>query len=371
MLKSKKIQMKKIYAITSVRNEEDIIESFIRYSLCIVDGMVVNENFSSDGTLEILKNLKKEGLNIEIIEDKRAMFPQERRTNELLSYTMEKYKPDWVFSLDADEFLACREESSLIEAIELLNPLKINLFEWETYVFNGEEEEILFIPEKFKYVRNEKRKYCKTAMSKELYEKGTSLSIGSHELIFSSSENLKREVNKNLYIAHYPVRSAEQISKKIILGVLNKLTQYPKDSDTNYHQQRIYDQMIKKGTCIDNETLHEISKMYAIEDTRENPTILYKPLNLDFCKSITLKYSRKNDLDNDIFSYTLNIAEVLIEGLREEKEKTEKSLETLQEEHNTIKKSLDSVVNSKGWKVVERLRELKRIISNFFRRRSQ
>jgi hypothetical protein len=25
--------------------------------------------------------------------------------------------------------------------------------------------------------------------------------------------------------------------------------------------------------------------MYAIEDTRENPTILYKPLNLDFSRN--------------------------------------------------------------------------------------
>jgi hypothetical protein len=239
MLESKHMKSKKLFAISSVRNEEDIIESFIRYSVCIFDGMVINENCSSDRTLQILKNLKKEGLKIEIIEDKRGFFPQEKKTNELLTYTMEKYCPDWVFSLDADEFLACRDPSSPIETIKSLNPLKINLFEWETYVFNGEKQQDLFVPEKFKYVRIEKKKYCKTAMSKELFEKGASFSVGTHELILSNSENLERKVNENLYIAHYPVRSSEQTSKKIILGVLNKLTQYPKDSETNYHQNRI------------------------------------------------------------------------------------------------------------------------------------
>lgn len=42
-------------------------------------------NFSTDRTLEILNNLKEEGLNIEIIEDKRAMFPHPVKSAEQIS----------------------------------------------------------------------------------------------------------------------------------------------------------------------------------------------------------------------------------------------------------------------------------------------
>jgi len=38
----------------------DIIESFIRYNLNILDGMIILDNGSTDNTLTILKNLKKE-----------------------------------------------------------------------------------------------------------------------------------------------------------------------------------------------------------------------------------------------------------------------------------------------------------------------
>ena len=100
---------RKIFSITSVRDEEDIIESFVRYTLNFVDGMVINENCSSDRTLYILKKLKEEGLNIDIIEDKESHFTQAKKLTELTDYTMKKYAPDLLLSLDCDEFLYNKE----------------------------------------------------------------------------------------------------------------------------------------------------------------------------------------------------------------------------------------------------------------------
>jgi hypothetical protein len=107
------------------------------------------------------------------------------------------------------------EGKFLIEAIELLNPLKINQFDG-TYVFIGEREEILFIPEKFMYVRNEKKKYCKNCYVKELYGKGATFSMALI-IYLSRSEVLKREINENLYIAHYPVNLERKFPRKLFL----------------------------------------------------------------------------------------------------------------------------------------------------------
>ena len=44
----------KIYSISRIKNEEDIIESFIRYHLNFLDGMIIIEDYSNDETYNIL-----------------------------------------------------------------------------------------------------------------------------------------------------------------------------------------------------------------------------------------------------------------------------------------------------------------------------
>ena len=71
-----------IYTISSVKDEADIIESLVRYTLNFADGMVINENGSTDNTLAILKQLKSEGLNIDIIEDTKSEYVElEKKKN--------------------------------------------------------------------------------------------------------------------------------------------------------------------------------------------------------------------------------------------------------------------------------------------------
>ena len=99
----------KIYTFTTVKDEEDIIESFVRYHMNIVDGMVISDNCSNDSTLSILKKLKKEGLNIDILEDHNQYFDQNKKRKELFDYTYQTYKPDFIFPIDADEFISCKK----------------------------------------------------------------------------------------------------------------------------------------------------------------------------------------------------------------------------------------------------------------------
>ena len=47
--------MKKIFSISMVKNEMDIIESFVRYNANILDGMIILDNKSTDDTVKILE----------------------------------------------------------------------------------------------------------------------------------------------------------------------------------------------------------------------------------------------------------------------------------------------------------------------------
>ena len=51
----------KIYSISMVKDEEDIIESFIRFNASVIDKFFILDNGSTDNTNLILNLLKNEG----------------------------------------------------------------------------------------------------------------------------------------------------------------------------------------------------------------------------------------------------------------------------------------------------------------------
>ena len=55
---------KQIFSISMVKNEIDVIESFVRYHINIFEGMIFLDDGSTDKTVKILNFLKKEGLPI-------------------------------------------------------------------------------------------------------------------------------------------------------------------------------------------------------------------------------------------------------------------------------------------------------------------
>lgn len=59
-----------------VKNEVDIIESFIRYHLKIFDEMIILDNGSTDETVNIINKLIYEGLPLILIHDKDDIYNQ-------------------------------------------------------------------------------------------------------------------------------------------------------------------------------------------------------------------------------------------------------------------------------------------------------
>ena len=97
--------MKNIIAITMVKNEMDVIESFVRHTLGFADRWLVADHLSSDRTREILERLRAEGLPIEIETVHEAAQIQAEVMTRLMHRAAEEYGADVVVPLDADEFL--------------------------------------------------------------------------------------------------------------------------------------------------------------------------------------------------------------------------------------------------------------------------
>ncbi|MGN6846947.1 glycosyltransferase family 2 protein, partial [Neisseria sp. P0021.S005] len=96
---------KKLISISMVRNENDVIESFVRHNLELMDEMHIIDHGSSDGTREILIQLKEEGLPVFIYQYQALKYNQEQLVNLLMKQLVAKDEAiDFVFPLDADEF---------------------------------------------------------------------------------------------------------------------------------------------------------------------------------------------------------------------------------------------------------------------------
>ncbi|CAI3795432.1 glycosyltransferase family 2 protein [Pseudarthrobacter sp. MM222] len=100
-------------SLTMVKNEEDIIEAFVRYNLRAVDHMFIADNLSTDGTMDILQALKAEGLPLTISIDEDQALKQNEKMTAMYRNAFRHNDFDFVFLLDADEFLDLDREEML------------------------------------------------------------------------------------------------------------------------------------------------------------------------------------------------------------------------------------------------------------------
>ena len=117
-----------------VKNEMDIIESFVRYNVNYLDGMIILDNGSTDNTLNILESLKNEGLPIFVFEDDTRDFDKVSKMNQLLHKAVDEYNADIIVPLDADEFMISSKGGSPREFLEKLESPDYFVAKWKVYV---------------------------------------------------------------------------------------------------------------------------------------------------------------------------------------------------------------------------------------------
>ena len=124
----------KLCGVTMLRNEADIVESFVRHNLSFLDSLFVVDHGSSDGTGEILEALVAEGLPLEVDRDPSVGYLQSEIMTRAARHAFARHGADFVFAIDGDEFLKAPRRELLETVLATLPHGLHGAMQWQTYV---------------------------------------------------------------------------------------------------------------------------------------------------------------------------------------------------------------------------------------------
>jgi hypothetical protein len=305
----------KIVTVSTIRNEADIIETFVRYHLQFVDRMIIVNHRSADSSAEILHQLQNEGLPIEIEEDRSVDFQQAFRVTRLMQRAVSDYGADWVIPLDADEFLAAAGDGKARDIIEKLDNDRVVKMSWWTYVPLPSDDPAE--PDVLKRVQ-----HCLNAPVPSLHKimvprsvaktKQGMVGMGNHEFKrrrFGRMKEFPWRITDQLSLAHFPVRSSQQIMTKVLVTWLSILAKPNKEPTESFHIKILFDRFLNNEQ-IPPEELTDMALNYIPGNTRitaRDDLVIHKPVR-PAREGLALKYG---------MSHTVNILPALAQMAEE------------------------------------------------------
>jgi len=258
----------KLWAVAMVRNEADIVEAFVRHNLAFLDGLAVLDHRSTDRTFEILGALQAEGLPVVRL---RTLEPALYKGSHLSALARECFAragPDFVFVLDADEFVVARSRAGVEEALGEVPRGSHAQHAWRSYVptsfHDGFGAHCLRLR-----VREEAVPRAKVIIGRHFRDAVHEMvSEGNHGIVDTRTQARAahhRIAAERLCLAHCPVRNAAQLAFKVRLGYEARLAggNGRLEAGMSYHWRDLCDDLAR-GVELTAQRLRLIAMNYAL-----------------------------------------------------------------------------------------------------------
>ena len=300
--------MNKIVLVTMVKNEADIIESFVRHSLTFADEIIVANHMSNDRTGEILASLLDEGLPLTIRELHEVELAHGLIMTGLMWEAIEEHGADIVLPADADEFLVNTEtEESCRSILGSLDTARVHRLEWRLYepIHQHEREDEFLLARPCKRGRGLAAGQKCIVGARAAREQRFRLVQGCHFAYWGEPggemKHVPMEPVPYLHAAHFHWRSDEQYASKVATSWLNNVAKYTVHTPTAGFLK----------VCFDKIRAHE----------RVEPGDILKdaePFNLShYVESQTLRYSK--DVRPDVLANLMAAGEQVAQSYAEYK----------------------------------------------------
>lgn len=234
--------MNKIAVLSMVRDEADVIESFVRHHAAVADAICIIDHASIDGTSEILAALVDEGLPLTVLRYDGVAQVQSELLTELMATVFDE-GADLVLPLDADEFLWPEEGRTLSDVRADLQRLavdKVYAWPWVRCCFiHPAEERDRLLPARPALRAIAPDVLQKIVIGRTAFETThCRIAQGNHHALIETKQGISRLVPQKLggaFLAHFPWRSAEQAAAKAATGWLANVAKYSRQTTKAFH----------------------------------------------------------------------------------------------------------------------------------------
>lgn len=278
---AQRLSAMRLTGVAMVRNEADIIEAFVRTNLVLLDALYIVVHRSTDGTSEILHALYREGLQIRLMDVSEEAFRQEHYTNVAARAAFRDERADFVFPLDADEFVRAQSRAALEASLVELPPATLGAMPWINYVPTSQDR-----PSPNPLFRMERRirmnpmeklrlDYAKVAVGRWFESLPTArIQEGGHA-VFDGPRQMPAVQCPGVTLAHFPVRSGEHFAKKVVLGWLALMLRghEVEGSSVGAHWRTAFARLKESGSVTDDD-FRILLSTYLPPESRENEAIL-------------------------------------------------------------------------------------------------
>lgn len=276
----------RIICLSMVKNEQDIIEPFLRAHSPFFDAILIIDNASSDKTREIIVMCARELGNIIIGDSEIFNYTQSERMTRMLEYCQTAFFADCVLFLDADEFISLQDRASFEMALKGIPKGGVGYLPWRTFVITpGEEDAIARDPPRnfTSHRLVETPQFYKAVLRLDgAWMPRIVVKQGNHDVQIDGALPEKVKLTK-FPLLHFPIRSGAQLASKGVNGWMAYLGRDPnaRNEMTGFQWREAFDLVAEKGTIALTEGVAEASISYAqsspTSDWRSN-IVIDRPL---------------------------------------------------------------------------------------------
>ncbi|MFZ6764631.1 glycosyltransferase family 2 protein [Pseudoroseomonas sp. WGS1072] len=258
----------RIMGLAMVKNEQDIIEPFLRHNAPLLDALVLLDNASLDETRSIALACARELGNVILGDSEAFDYRQAERMTRLLHFAQGAFFADYILLLDADEFLSCPDRAALEAALAGIPPGGVGYLPWRSFVIRpGEEAAVAADPPRgFTHRRTaEVPQFFKVVLRLDgRLPHGLRLAQGNHDALLGDTPLPGHQIME-WPLLHFPVRSGAQIAAKGVVGWAAYLARNPaaRQEDLGFQWREVFDRVAARGQAGLAEELAETSMRYA------------------------------------------------------------------------------------------------------------